>query len=333
VDHHRIIDIRPLSTVTRMVHAAHVTIALLCLISTVAVAQPSATLTCDAHQVIVSAPLSKRWADSLARACVEIAQRRDLDASARVTIAPAAESGLTLQAILRDGRSAVRYVDTAEALSRTLQALLALPRTAVAAAPPAPPAPKIVPRVSPERRDDDRTSTPVDHALLHIGFGVSIIGHLFGAPTYAAGGFAARVSLRTGRLLLDVTPRWEAAQASRSTGLPDFEMHLEGLGVQLAARVWSDADGAVETGIGMLLVEETQSYREMGKELDASRLSGQASALARLLWGRPELRWSVGLELSLAPSRLAHAAHLRDTFPELPIFGVGVGFGAHWESE
>ena len=56
------------------------------------------------------------------------------------------------------------------------------------------------------------------------------------------------------------------------------------------------------------------------------------TAFARLLWGQSDLRFSVRMELIIAPARLAHEARIRDIFPPLPSFAVGMTFGAHWES-
>jgi hypothetical protein len=283
---------------------------------------------CAAHAVALAGPLEPQWRDELARVCRRLAQRHDIDPSVTLEIDPSPARGLTLRATLADGRIAARHVDSIDALSHTLEALLVLPvpiSTKPAAADAAPRA--VAP---PVKRETPHAS---QESLLHVGLGGSLIGTLFFPPTYAAAGFAARASLRLGSLLIDVTPRWEVEQATVRSGLPDFEMHHFGLGFTLGARLAHFPEGVIEAGLGMLILEETQSERESGKEIDSSKLSAQLLGQGRFLWGGPGLRGSLGLELSLAPSRLARAVHLRDILPALPPFGIGISFGVHWESE
>jgi hypothetical protein len=277
--------------------------------------------------------ISAAWMESLARACTELSLRYDIDKSARVEVSSGPRDGLTLHATLRDGRSAVREVESREGLALTMAALLVLPTPAVAPQPAS-----ATGRVAKQRRVDPQRETeapaprPVS-SLLHLGLGASAIGHVMGTPTYVAAGFAVRVSLRLGALVVDVTPRWEAGQASLRMRLPDFEMHNVGLGAFFGLRLWDGIDGAVEAGAGTLLLAETQSYREAGTELVGTVISGQMAMFARLLWGNPpSLRWTMGLEASLVPRRLSHETRVRDMLPPLPSFGVGIGFGGQWES-
>ena len=296
-------------------------------------AQPLAA-DCEAHPVRLDAPLDPEWSERLADVCHQLAQRADLDQSVNLEVNPGPDSGLTIRARLRDGRSATRYVDTTETLALTLAALLVLPKTneppAVARQDAAVSGSEL--HVAPTEPEPPHANA-ANESFLHVGFGVGVIGHIFAAPSYAAGGFVARVSVRLGPVLLDLTPRWEAEQGSVPGGTPDFEMHNLGVGAGLGARVWSADEGALETGAGILILEETQTYRESVKELAFARVSAQLSAYARLLWGGSALRWTIGLEANLAPSRLAHSTHLRDILPALPFFGIGLTFGVHWESE
>jgi hypothetical protein len=277
--------------------------------------------------------------ESLGRACTELSLRYDIDKSARVEVSHGPRSGLTLHATLRDGRSAVREIESREGLALTMAALLVLPTPAVAPQPPSATGPvdatpERIARPRPvEHQHETGVAAPSPASLLHLGLGVSAIGHVTGFPTYVAAGFAVRVSLRLGALLVDVTPRWEAGQASLRMRLPDFEMHNFGLGAFFGWRLWDGIDGAVEAGGGTLLLAETQSYREAGTELAGTVISGQIALFARLLWGNPpSLRWSMGLEAGLVPRRLSRETRVRDMLPPLPSFGVGIGFGGHWES-
>jgi len=305
----------------------------------------------------VAGSLSVLWAEALTRACEELAARQDLDQDARLRVTPGPHGGLTLQATLRDGRAAVRHVDSREGLTRTIAALLVLP-TPLAAPTPAPAASAarattdaIEPTTAP-----DSTKPPAVGAAppatvpallaepkvapiaaagswLHLGLSASVIGHVNGAPTYVGAGFALRVSLRVGAILVDASPRWEAAQASLRMRLPDFEMHSFGMTTFLGLRIWDDSEGAVETGLGMLVLAETQSYRAAGVELVGTVISVQPAMFARLLWGNPaNLRWIIGLEANLAPRRFSHEVQVRDMLPPLPVFGVGLSFGGQWES-
>jgi hypothetical protein len=278
----------------------------------------------------VTGPIESVWAERLARVCALLAERNDLDPGASVEVSAGPDNGLSLRGTLRDGRSALRHVDSAEALALTLQALLVLPE------PLETPRPTSAASSSPAVAKPDREVRPpgaTHRPLLQFGIGLGVIGHLFAAPTYAAAGFALRASLRIGPALLDIVPSWQAEQGSQHAGLPDFEMHNFGVGLTLGARVWSDHDGAIETGAGVLVLEETQTYRDAnGGEVGGSRVSGQLTAYGRLLWGGQALRWSIGLDAQLAPGRLAEATHISEVLPALPVFGIGITFGAHWES-
>jgi hypothetical protein len=301
----------------------------LCSLPSLGRAQPMAA-SCAAQHITLTEPIESVWAERLERACALLAERHDLDAGARVEISAGPENGLSVRGTLRDGRSALRQVDSAEALALTLQALLVLPKP-VDTPPPA----SAVSSAPDKPKPDQEVRLPAAaHApFLQFGIGLGVIGHLFGAPTYAAAGFALRASVRVGPVLMDIVPRWEAEQGSQHAGLPDFEMHNFGVGLTLGARVWSDDQGAIETGAGVLVLEETQTYRAAdGSEVGGSRVSGQLSAYGRLLWGGHALRWSIGLDAQLAPGRLADATHISDVLPALPVFGIGIAFGAHWES-
>jgi hypothetical protein len=302
----------------------------LCSLASSARAQPMAA-GCEAQHVTVTGRLDTAWAERLEQACGQLAQRHDLDAGARVEISAGPERGLTVQGALRDGRSAIRHVDSAEALTLTLQALLVLPKSVDA---PQPVRGVSSPPAEPKAEAEVRPPSARHPPFLQFGIGAGVIGHIFGAPTYAAAGFALRASIRVGPLLVDIVPRWEAEQGSQHAGLPDFEMHSFGVGLSLGARVWSDETGAIETGAGIIVLEETQTYRTSdGAEVGGARVSGQIAAYARLLWGGQSLRWSIGLEAQLAPGRLANESHISDVLPALPIFGIGIAFGAHWESD
>ena len=323
----------------------------------------------QACQVQLASSVNQGWRDTIASACAELTQRNDLDKDARVDVEPGPNNWLTLRATLRDGRTAVRHVDSADGLMLTLAALLVLPSAAPppstvvanpdaradaaqdtvvakpdaradaaqdttaaleASAQPATPTPPLPAKPEPA----EPVPQPAAHtSLLHVGLSASVIGHIMGVPTYVAVGLAAGVALRLGPLLLHVVPRWEAEQASLGMRLPDFEMRCFGVAGFVGLRIWDDASGAAEAGIGMLLLAETQSYRETGPELVGTLVSGQMAAFARLLWGeQSSLRWTMGTEISLVPYRLSHETRVRDMLPPLPALGVGIVFGGHWES-
>jgi hypothetical protein len=306
-------------------------------------------------RIEVTGTISALWLTALTRACDELAARQDLDTDAHVRVTPGPNDGLILQASLRDGRSAVRHVEARDGLALTMAALLVLPTPVNITPAPAPPAPpanevssttasaagnaKAAPQPAPATASLDRAVTePVAPQSatgfrLHLGLSAAVIGHVSGAPTYVAAGFAVRISLRLGMLLVDASPRWEAAQASLRMRLPDFEMHSFGMAAFLGLRVWEGNDGAIETGVGTLVLAETQSYRQFGVELVGTLISSQPALFARLLWGNPpNLRWTIGLEANVAPRRFSHEAHVRDMLPPLPVFGVGLSFGGQWES-
>jgi hypothetical protein len=325
----------------------HVVAMLLSSMTGAAHAQPSAA-DWESCRIELAGPISAAWASALRQACDELAARQDLDQDAHVRIASGPADSLTLQATLRDGRSAVRHVESPAGLALTMAALLVLPTPVVAS----PVADEItthtseitaaapVPRPATATTDERDADTPaanlqsVDTGFrLHLGLSASVIAHVAGVPNYVAAGFAVRIALRLGIFLVDASPRWEAAQASLRMRLPDFEMHSFGMAAFFGVRVWDGSDGAIETGIGILLLAETQSYREAGSELVGTVISNQPAMFARLLWGNPpSLRWTIGFEVHLAPSRFSHTVYVRDMLPPLPAFGVGLSFGGQWES-
>jgi hypothetical protein len=299
-------------------------------------AHPTAAAAFEACHVSLIAPISETWAQPLSQVCSALLQRNDIDGNAHLEVAPGPRHGLTLHAKLSDGRSADRYVDSRAALALTLEALLVLPQPVEEPKPatpiehPAPPTPVMIA----DRPAEPATESPLTAVPLpvHVGFAATMIGRVAGAPTYVGGGFALHASLRLGATFFDVTPRWEAQQASLQMPLPDFEMHTLGIGMLLGLRAWDSPAGAIEAGGGAVLLAETQSYRVEGKELSGTLINGQLEAFARLLWGRPGLRWLVSVNANLAPQRLSREAHINAILPPLPSFGIGIGFGAHWES-
>jgi hypothetical protein len=133
-------------------------------------------------------------------------------------------------------------------------------------------------------------------------------------------------------VFLEISPQWEAQQVSARERLPDFEMHNFGGSGVVGVRVWDTPEGALELAAGALILLEDQTYRPQDSEVGGTLIDGELTAFARLLWGQSDLRWSVRTDLIIAPARLSHEAHIRDIFPALPSFAVGVSFGVHWES-
>jgi hypothetical protein len=314
------------------------------------VAQPSAA-GCASPQVRIGAPLSSVWAERVRLLCLGLVHRGDLDPAARLEIVPAASDGLELHASLPDGRSAMRRVDTAEALIFTAEALLVLPPSpppsAAATGPdrPAESAPTALAESAPAPPDalsgrtvaaDQNAASTIQPAFvetpLHLMLQMSVIGHLSGVPAVVGGGLALHAAVRFRKLFLEVAPRWEAQTASLRMGLSDFEMHTLGVAVLAGLRVWASGSGASDIGAGVLIASESQTYRPVSKEVGGSLIAGEFTAFARLLWGVGRVRWVVSSDLTLVPSRLSHPTHIRDIFPALPVFGFGFGFGVHWES-
>ena len=176
------------------------------------------------------------------------------------------------------------------------------------------------------------TAATPGRSALHVKLGLSVIGHLAGAPAYIGGGFSLQIGVRLHSVFFEISPQWEAQQVSAPVRLTDFEMHNFGVSSVLGLRVWDAPEGALEVALGALIVLEDQTYRPDVEEVGGTLIDGELTAFARLLWGRSDLRFSVRMELILAPARLAHEARIRDIFPPLPSFGVGMTFGAHWES-
>ena len=217
---------------------------------------------------------------------------------------------------------------TTAILARSVEALLVLPdrSSVMAAVPPTPPPERPTPA------PPQLTAAPRIPSLLHVKLGLSVIGHLAGVPAYIGGGFSLQVGVRLHSLFFEISPQWEAQQVSAPVRLTDFEMHNFGVSSVLGVRVWDAPEGALEVALGALILLEDQTYRPDAEEVGGTLIDGQITAFARLLWGPDPLRFSVRMELIIAPARLAHEARIRDILPPLPSFGVGMTFGAHWES-
>lgn len=298
---------------------------------------------CDAVHVQVEGALPDAWNDALPRLCSTLASRRDLDPQATLAVRVGSAGGLHLTAVLRDGRSAERDVDSEAALVATAEALLLLPLSAAteppppsAAAPPpppAPPAPEPIATLTEVTAPETTELEPMlPERLVHLRFGLNLIGHVAGTPAYIGGGFSAVAGVRFGMVLLEVAPQWEAEQVSARERLPDFEMHNFGVSALLGLRVWSSREGAAELGAGALFLAESQTYRPISNEVGGTLIDGQLAGFARILWGDTALRWSARIDFALALARLAKEAHIRENFPPLPSVAVGVAFGVQWES-
>jgi hypothetical protein len=310
-------------------------------------AQPMAAA-CASSQVQISQPLDPVWAERVRLLCLGLAHRGDLDPAATLAIGPAPSGGLELRASLRDGRSALRRVDTAEALTFTAEALLVLPvgppPSAAAARPiasdAATPPPTAADAISGRRAtaatalpdEPDSVAPPLEKTPVHLMLQASALGHLSATPAVVGGGFALHAAVRFQRVFLEVAPRWEAQTASLRTRLSDFEMHTIAVALQAGLRFWASAAGAGEVGAGVLIASETQTYRPVSKEVGGDLIGCEFTTFARLLWGDGPVRWAVSSDLTLAPGRLSHATHIRDIFPALPVFAFGFAFGVHWES-
>jgi hypothetical protein len=291
---------------------------------------------CAPAHIRLAAPLPDAWAARVGSLCEQLSRRGDLDPSAELEISPGEHGGLALHAQLSDGRSALRYVDSPDALALTAEALLVLPAPPIAAPqqPTAASAPVAAPdphAASPALPSDPGFRKPVN-SLLHLAIQLSVIGHVGGTPAYVGGGFAAHFALRFRAVFLEVAPRWEAQQASLQMRLNDFEMHSLGVGVLLGMRVWDTVDALAEIGVGALTLSQSQSYRPVAAEVGGTLIGAEFGAFARLLGADTSLRWAVAADFSLAPGRFSHEVRIRDIFPPLPSFAFGFDFGVRWES-
>jgi hypothetical protein len=231
---------------------------------------------------------------------------------------------------LADGRSAVRSVDSAEALTFTAEALLIVPKLPRPSAPAAPVQQE--PSPASDMTETARVPAPLSERPVHVFAQVSMIGHLAGVPAVVGGGLSLHLGVRWRMIFLEVAPRWEPQTASLRMRLSDFEMHEMSVAILSGWRFWSSIEGAAEVGAGALIVSEDQTYRPVSNEVGGTLIDGQVTAFARLLWGSDDVRWAISADLTLAPARLSHPARIRDIFPPLPVFGIGFGFGVHWES-
>jgi hypothetical protein len=275
-------------------------------------------------------PLPERWTHALDQLCAVLADRGDLDPDAQLTLSAQPDGGLMLHLEIADGRSAERTVRTTASLARSVEALLVLPERGLTTAQTQAQTPPTPPRAAPAAPPPTAAARP--QRPLHVKLGLSVIGHVAGVPAYIGGGFSLQAGLRLYSLFFEVAPQWEAQQVSARERLADFEMHNFGVSSVVGLRVWDTPEGALEVALGGLILLQDQSYRPDVEEIGGSLIDGQLIAFVRLLWGHSDFRWSVRMDVIIAPARLAHEARIRDIFPPLPSFAVGVSFGVHWES-
>ena len=284
---------------------------------------------CETVHIHAPKPLPERWTRSVDQLCAALAERGDLDPGASLTLSAQPDGSLTLHLEIADGRGAERSVRTTATLARSVEALLVLPEPIPAAQAKPPEGPRM-PLAAPAVPQPTAAEQP--SGALHVKLGASVIGHLSGVPAYIGGGFSLQAGLRLYSLFFEVAPQWEAQQVSARERVPDFEMHNFGASSAIGLRVWDAPEGALELAAGALILLQDQSYRPDVDEVGGTLIEGQLTAFVRLLWGHSDFRYSVRMDVIIAPARLAHEARIRDIFPPLPSFGVGVSFGVHWES-
>jgi hypothetical protein len=292
---------------------------------------------CEAAHIHVAGTLPASWLPRVAALCDALSRRSDLDPGADLEIKSASRDTLELRARLRDGRSAQRFVDSPDGLTLTAEALLVLPASPVLEPPPPPIAASA--ETTPAQQQPTAATTATESTVVlppaspvHIAFQLSLIGHVAGFPAYVGGGFAAHAALRFKSVFIEISPRWEAQQASLPMRLSDFEMHSFGVAALFGVRIWDGVEGAGEIGAGALIVAEDQTYRPLNEEIGGTLIGGQVTTFARLLWGSSLVRWAVSADLTVSPGRLSHGVRIRDIFPPLPSIAFGFCFGVRWES-
>lgn len=287
---------------------------------------------CEDVRIHVDGAISPRWSDAIARACSELAGVKGTDASARVRITPDDE-GVTIAVTLADGRSASRRLQSPDHLRSTLEALLALPPTSIAAAPVRATEATTAPLADtgwPPADEPWPSAKSTAERSLGIDAGGALGGRVAaqGYVSFAPSGFA---ELRVGPWLFGGLFRWEAIGKKSAPLVDTFEMTSLAAALFVGRRV-PLGFLAIDVGISPRIVVDSQTWETSTGEHDVSSTDIRLGSLGRLLLGRGAVRGLVELDAEISPARLRREVKLDPLLPPLPSWNAGLSAGLLWAS-
>ncbi len=282
-------------------------------------------MACSDSRVTIEGELPGAWLEPVLELCDAMIGMPDIDSSARVRVV-AAQDGILLEVTLADGRSAIRRVRAPERLHRTVEALLTVP----------PALPERVAQASPTghaAKESDVTHERAQGDGSQIEVGAAAMTRLAGPHPYAFIGGSAYAGKRTGSWLLGMTTRWDALEVINQPGIPGFELEAVGAGFLLARRVVERGGFALDTGGSVMVVGESEALVTSKGEDSEYTSDLRFGGMARACLGHTPLRFTIGLDAELSPTRIRRTIRLDPALPRLPTWSVGLALGATWSTQ
>ena len=301
-----------------------------------ALAQPPAGARCDDPRVTIDLTLKPAWKTAAVEACAALRDVPDTDPGVKLRVAHQAD-GVAVEAILADGRRAVRQVAAPGDLRLTLEALAVKPppeQPPVPAAPAAPGAPAAAP---------PRPPAPLPPPL-EVQVGLSLTGRASGLPAYLSVGPTLTADLCLGPWLVGVLGRWEAYQTLVSTELADFKMQTAGAGLFGGRRLVEQPGARLDLGLDLVVLAQTQSFHTTSAgdeepeedddddegtstERDGSAVDARVGLFVRAAIDASPLRWVVAFDAEISPFQIGGGARVDPLGPALPGWSVGLSAG------
>lgn len=301
-------------------------VALGSVLAVVSVARADELVSCSGIPLVVDESVQPVWYQAVRAACDTIGTHGEVDRSASIHMAQRGED-LVVSVRLPDGRSAERRISRSESVAPTLEALVLLPpqREARAEA-PAPVHSENAQAFSP------RPVVAAPAAPLGVEVGGGMSGRIAGSVPYGSVGAAGFASFRSGRWLLDLGMRWEIIQRPLRTNVSTLEMRTMAASLAVERRI-VDSGPTIDLGAGPSFVFETQTFDVSGEEKGGAESDVRIAAQGRIAGGDAPLRWVLGLDGELAPSRIGRPRRIDETLPPLPAWSAGLLMGVIWTGQ
>ena len=291
---------------------------------------------CSGPKLALLVPAGSKWQHAAAELGEWLRTLKDLDPCARVSVQPSG-GDVTLEIVTGDGRRATRHIVSVPELLRTAEALLVLPPEASAPEASAPASGMSVPATSaselppPEVPSSEHTLPRARVASSQTQFGVGGSLRFGGGPFYAGGGALGFAQFVQGDWLLEVSARWDAADAIVAVPTPrDFYMTSGAFGFS-AGRRFAVGSARVDALLGPNLVLEIQDADDMNREVHEATTDFRISFALRAS-GAPSasLQPFVGSDFEASPARVHSQRSLDSALPSLPWWSAGFAVGVLW---
>jgi hypothetical protein len=276
---------------------------------------------CLAPKVSIEVPPGAQWQTATAELAEHLRSLRDLDKCARVSVRPHG-SGVLLEITTSDGRDAARQVSDVAELLRTAEALLVLPPQ------PAPVESKASPLETPPAEPRPASSTA---ASIHVDLGVGGSLRFGGGPLFGGGGVAGFAAFAIDRWLLNVSGRWDIADAYFAQPTPmDFEMQSTSVGVSAGRRL-ELGSANFDALIGPNVVLESQDADDGDREVHGAAADFRLAVALRVSGPRSSsVRAFATSDFEGSPARIRSQKYLDRALPQLPWWSSGLAVGVLW---